>query len=1463
MISGANSVHIELRNELENYIISQYFRKSPVLLEAIEGRLDEKGLLYQEPYIESSPAYKTLNNGISSANLPTWLRDFLISLADAGLGVYSSPFVHQVDALTNAFKGKDLFVSTGTGSGKTECFMWPLLSKIVTEAHENPQTWKKRGLRTIIMYPMNALVSDQIGRLRRLIGDPEDRFLEVFRKSCGYSSRRPQFGMYTGRTPYPGSLPSKKDDENLVKTLKNITALNNDENKEYYKRLIEAGKVPAKHDINSFLQKLNISEHVPDREDAELITRFEMQGCCPDILITNYSMLEYMLLRPREHNIWDSTKDWLDSDSHNKLLFVVDEAHMYRGSSGGEVALLIRRLMHKLGINRERIQFILTTASMPRESEEDRRAVTCFANALTANDSEGEFIYLVGERDPLPDTEIKDIQLKKFLEFEAGDFEGDGDNKLLNLLKFWSDVKGFDGRISNLEEICDWMFNNLICYRPFNELIKQCRGTAVSLGELARNVFPDRPEEDALSAVSVMLSIAPLAKSKNGAILFPARMHMLFRGINGVYACVNEECPCAHTDGHLSIGEVFLSDEKMTCPYCGSVVYELYQDRRCGTLFYKGYALEKDVKNVGVTYLWHYHGQLMDKSLKEYHLYIPEEGVIVDVKAKPCYLDIKTGFIYTRDDAKEGIPGFRKLFFGDYTSKGHPDVNTFSKCPHCKHSLSSMSLTSFSTKGNQSFFNLIQTQFLLQPSVDNKGNKPDRFPNGGRKVLLFSDSRQRAAKLARDMTDMSETMVARQLFSVAISLYERSNVKQSMNDLYDYICIAAGMKHLQMFYDNDRDTFLEHSRQALRNYKKSQKRREDFEPEKNMTNAPRPIHKLLLKMFCGAYNTLPESAYCWIEPTKNALYKAVDELAENGLPVSDLEFLELFNAWMLYVCDEYVALGHIISDDIREEVRNVHHSYGIPKDWKFREFIYRRMGWKTDDNIVLIWKRVLKECFLSAKQPDNGNLYVDLSKIKPCYNPEHTWYKCEVCSELTPYMLKCGCPNCGADKIHEMTDQEYSALRFWRGPIESAINGGSIQIIDTEEHTAQLSYKDQRDELWSKTEQYELRFQDLVQNGETPVDILSSTTTMEVGIDIGSLVAVGLRNIPPMRENYQQRAGRAGRRGSSLSTIVTFCEDGPHDTLYFKNPVPMFRGDPRKPWIDIKSPKLIERHISIVVFREFFDTIGDSVDSISVPNFFDKIYDDFLMFLNRYQVNDSNLMEELEKDKYYYDNYETNYLYYDEKDDINSIKATINNYSMNKMKEINYFSYSPISINLYKNKNNNKNRISKKNTNVSSNMNKNMEIETDYNKKEIKTNKRMSKTELKNKISQMKKEYEQRKDKKNNINNTTTKTLTEEADKVYYLTDKMNFLDNKADDIKDIYDKLFLIRDLSFIFKHENYSLEKMKDKLVSNSKREKINSIKTEIKNIISDIHKKYGQRNNFPIVRFLLKYAENNSLN
>lgn len=265
-------------------------------------------------------------------------------------------------------------------------------------------------------------------------------------------------------------------------------------------------------------------------------------------------------------------------------------------------------------------------------------------------------------------------------------------------------------------------------------------------------------------------------------------------------------------------------------------------------------------------------------------------------------------------------------------------------------------------------------------------------------------------------------------------------------------------------------------------------------------------------------------------------------------------------------------------------------------------------------------------------QFDHGKYYVSLSKIKPRFDLKHKWYRCECCSEITPYLLKKCCPSCGTTKIHYMDDNEIKSLEFWRKPIDDAISGKKIYVIDTEEHTAQVSHKDQRDAIWSKTEKYELRFQDLLQNNETPVDILSSTTTMEVGIDIGSLVAVGLRNIPPLRENYQQRAGRAGRRCSSLSTIVTFCEDGPHDTLYFKDPVPMLRGDPRKPWIDTKSNKLIQRHLAMVIFCEYLSKNNNSLDFISAAEFLDYHLFEFSNYLKKYAIRKKLIPNNIEFD---------------------------------------------------------------------------------------------------------------------------------------------------------------------------------------------------------------------------------------
>lgn len=330
MNRGAHFYHENLCIELINYLKSQYLGKSEVLLDACEPLLHETGGLFSEPYIESSPAYTTIEDGITKSNLPSYLRLFFEQMINAGLGVYKTPFRHQVEALEHVWQGHNLFVSTGTGSGKTECFMWPLLAKLTKEAKENPDSWHNlRGIRAIVMYPMNALVSDQISRLRRLLGDPNDKFIKTFRDTAGYAARRPQFGMYTGRTPYAGTQPDPKQDSDLAKSLERVLARDNED--AYFKRLLFNGKIPAKRDLRAFIDNIRNSNHDPNLEDAEMVTRFEMQNACPDILITNYSMMEYMLLRPRESSIWKSTKLWLDNNSNEKLLFIIDEAHMYRG----------------------------------------------------------------------------------------------------------------------------------------------------------------------------------------------------------------------------------------------------------------------------------------------------------------------------------------------------------------------------------------------------------------------------------------------------------------------------------------------------------------------------------------------------------------------------------------------------------------------------------------------------------------------------------------------------------------------------------------------------------------------------------------------------------------------------------------------------------------------------------------------------------------------------------------------------------------------------------------------------------------------------------------------------------------------------------------------------------------------------------------------------------------------------
>lgn len=1207
---GARHMHEQLKNSLVDYLGSQYLGRSEVLFHACQDEMHTPGNLFSEPYIESSPAYETIEDGISNSKiLPEKIRFFFDRLIEYDLGVYRTPFHHQVEALEKAWQGNDLFVSTGTGSGKTECFMWPLIAKLVHEALENKNWNQQRGVRAIIMYPMNALVADQVSRLRRLLGDPQGLFLKAFHELVGNRTRRPQFGMYTGRTPYAGPEPVSSQDRALAGALEAYLKKPGEE--EYYQALVNSGRIPAKYDLAAYMQSVREGIYTTDPLDAEMVARFEMQKTCPDILITNYSMLEYMLLRPREDKIWNDTKAYLRANPGEKLLFIIDEAHMYHGSAGGEVAFLIQRMMSRLGIDRKRIQFILTTASMPHTTEDDINAVKQFACALTSTTNPDCFQYLWGYPAQLSAKGKIELDAKILAQVDISAIDKTEDLRLDELNHLREQISPQASSWKNMDEAAQWLYNHLLDYRPFMELFQKCRGTAISIYQLADEIFPGNPH--AAAAIDAMLAIAPLGKDITGSVLFPARMHVIFRGFNGVYACCNPNCPQGVEGGGLRLGAVFLRDRHSSCPYCGSSVYELQTDRRCGALYLHGFVNEP----VGKQYLWMYPGMFFEEGkLKEMHFYLPMEketlppATRTGAKYARCYLEFQSGFIFF-DDSGYGQPEqFRELWYSTKELKGMPDLLTFSTCPKCFQQFAHARITSFSTRGNQPFYNVIQTQFQEQPPASEKKLEDIRLPNDGRKVLLFSDGRQKAAVLARDMSVSSDEMAVRKLFMIALKYLEADNGQSeedlTLNDIYGYMVEEASKQNLDLFWAEDRKAFKS-AQIDLTNKRAAALRRgrRGFKPYTvlHTVDAPREMLQHLLRLFCMNYNTLTDTGLCILEPVYVDMDSAIDQLHEKGIQVSEDEFIEVFSALSRIMLTDHMALGHTILESWRTNVRRKYGNddFGVCDLNQMPKIVAAVLGIQDNAAAQRAWMDAMKT-FMQAGQENNRRFFFRLNALRPVNNPDHVWYRCRRCSAVSPYRLREHCQVCGSKEVYTVQDH-FAAEHFWRKEILKAMEGEPIRVIDTEEHTAQLSHKDQRKDLFAQTEKYEMRFQDILKADEKPVDILSSTTTMEVGIDIGSLVAVGLRNMPPMRENYQQRAGRAGRRGSSLSTIMTYAEGGPHDAYYFDHPVPMFRGDPRKPWLDSKSEKLLFRHLKLIILNSIVRETGSSLDGISAVLF--------------------------------------------------------------------------------------------------------------------------------------------------------------------------------------------------------------------------------------------------------------------
>ncbi|MCK8519266.1 DEAD/DEAH box helicase [Methanoculleus sp. 7T] len=1226
-------IHSELVGKLKDYIQAQYFGENDLLLNASKEILDEDNSIYKNPCIESNQTYLALNNGLADANIPENIKQFLHQMCERKLGVFKDPYSHQIKALEDFYQGKDILVTTGTGSGKTECFMWPLVANLAVEAKTRPDTWSKRGVRALLLYPMNALVADQIGRLRKLIGDYSGEYHKLFKEyACDASIRIPQFGMYTGRTPYPGE-PVKDKNIKLAKTLERDLI---NRSPGFIEELKSLGKYPSKWNLESYTTNLKKGVHQPNTHDAELITRKEMQDHCPDILVTNYSMLQYMLIRQIEQPFWSNTKNWLNESPENKLLIVIDEAHMYRGSAGGEVALLIRRLMYKLGITRDKVRFILTSASIPIDSEETNSKLKEFLRKLTSGEKD-TFSIIAGANRKINSQNPIEFSAKQISALPLADFQLDDAKKVLAIQGFFQELDGVRPPYTTIEELKEWLFETLPKYGPVQRIMNQTAGNATEITKLAVIAFPNDDFETAFAATQVLLSLLPLAK-KDRQVLFHARLHMFFRGLQGLYTCTNPNCPQKHTGDGVALGKIYSDSEQDICPHCGARIYELINDRRCGALFLKGYLLNAE-NFEDKKYLWQTPGEIFGKELKEVHLYIipqnPKNHPINKKNIRLGWLDAKTGFIHF-DNIHAGESGFLQVCYSLKPVKGKPEQLTFYYCPKCEKQLSSYSFSDFSTKGNEPFYNIVSSQLSVQPPILFDEEKLKRQPNAGRKVLIFSDSRQRAAVLAKDMTRTADDQAARAVLVLAAARLqqwaEETGESATLDMLYPAFLEIAYYNHLRLFYGGDKERFNEDLETIKVIIEKAGKRNKPLKYDRitrDFKNKPGLFSEQLLKNLCSPFRSLTDLGLGWMEPCeKDDIRDCLDSFYEHGIKMSEEEFIALFAAWAHYHCTNSFAIGNQISDQIRFNIAlRKFTRFGIQeKDLqklppKFKKILIERY---TQEQINWI-ASILSETFLSrGSGEEESRYYLILDKITLKTEDEHKWHRCRTCSGIFPYTLFEKCAHCGSVDVYEMNDGDLERYKFWRDPVLGAItegSGKSIRTINTEEHTAQLSYKDQRDDIWSTTESYEMRFQNLLLDDELPIDVLSCTTTMEVGIDIGSLTAISLRNVPPMRENYQQRAGRAGRRGTSISTIATYAHNGPHDGWYFHHPERIISGNASSPWIDIDNVTLLQRHVNLLILSEFLSEKGTDLYEYPVLSFFEDYYSEFKEFSKKFRFD--------------------------------------------------------------------------------------------------------------------------------------------------------------------------------------------------------------------------------------------------
>ncbi len=1063
----------EIGRRYLRYLATSFYFRDPGLRMSFRRALESERLL-NGPFLEATPVYR---RGRTSREL---VPELLGREPDPGFVTALQPdrrlYAHQEGAIRKLMDGQNVVVATGTGSGKTEAYLWPVLLHLYKEFLGGD---RRAGVRALVLYPMNALANDQ----RRRLG----KYCETLAKNGSPFSFT--FGRYTGETP---------EDEGA--------------------------------------KKRNASDQIEARLRSELVFRRQMRERPPDILLTNYSMLEYLLLRPDDSSLFD------DGHGATWRFLILDEAHQYRGAKGIEVAMLIRRLKQRLreGGHEGRLRCIATSASLGG-GDPDREPLAEFASKLFDEPFSSDDVVLE-EPVPVPDvdrptgpiTGPATIDLARLA--AAGDEEG--------AAKLCLDIARQQGVKPAPAAALDALLHMAFSADSRATELRKLLGRPRRVEELADQLYGELSGDERTGALAALVQLLMRGRDPGtDAPLLSARYHLFIRGLEGAFVRYRPDKCVSLARG--------VSDEKHK-----AAAFEVALCQECGQHYFVG--RRHDGRLVE---------PVRDPGLEEYKVefYRPidefEEGA-EDAEKSRARLCLRCGALSRA--RRQGRPDHPDCEHGDSIIVVEEEARTgredqIRTCGVCGH------------RGRDPVREIVHG--TDGPNAVIVTTLHSLLPEERRKVLAFADGRQEAAffawyaqqthegvrnrgvllKALRGLARAGHHVVAPETLAVEVRhlLQEAGVLGEATTDI-EALQRAWIVVLGELLTDEPRLSL-----EGVALVRWTPELPPDLEVPGSLLERPWSMTEDAARDTARYLIDTLRTDRSMELPSAPGLRLQWDDLGLRAQQTrTEIGGQGQIKAWDGPRTRRVLLLSRLLEEQSNGELP---HSARIEK----AQAVLREL-----------WKALLRagggeKLLLRAGDGKRANPRWWRAQLLP---EDATLWRCNVCGRYqTPSVKRLctryGCPG-HLDRLdgvdEELRSNHYRLL--YQEPLPARFRA--------EEHTAQIERETARE------------FQEDFESGR--IHLLSCSTTFELGVDLGDLDTILLRNVPPEPFNYAQRVGRAGRRPGRPGFAVTYCRRRPHDLDYFNRVEDLLSGQTRPPSLSLQNEKIAHRHACAIVLSHFF-----------------------------------------------------------------------------------------------------------------------------------------------------------------------------------------------------------------------------------------------------------------------------------